>query len=227
MDCDEIRGDLGAYALGALEPDETQRVAAHLENCASCRHELEQLSFASELLRTPLARTLATESEEAQPADRGLSGIAAARARERRRLRQGAAAAAAGGAALLAALGIAVSLATRPVDSFAPSGAAATLRPATGIAATASVRLSPRPWGTQVDLVTTRMPPLPAGAYYELWLVRADGSRVAAGSFRPTTADGRARVRLAAALPLARVARIGVTREGPTGSARILSGIRA
>lgn len=46
------------------------------------------------------------------------------------------------------------------------------------------------------------------------WLARPDGSRVAAGTFRPTAAGGSARVRLAAAVALAGVARVGVTREG-------------
>ncbi|MCP9487615.1 MAG: anti-sigma factor, partial [Gaiellaceae bacterium MAG52_C11] len=130
----------------------------------------------------------------------------------------------ASGGGLLAAVGIAVSLAVRPVDSFPPAGAASALRPAAGVAATASVRLSARPWGTQVDLAASRLPVLPAGSYYEVWLVRADGTRLAAGTFRPTAPDGRARVRLAAALPLAAIVRIGVTREGAGGTTDVLAG---
>ncbi len=223
--CDEIRTALGGYALGALEPDETEQVAEHLARCERCRRELEQLSLASELLRTPQARALAAEPEEEPSARSGLAAIAAARARERVRLRRAITAAAAGGGALLIAIGVAVSLATRPIDSFAPVGAPAALLPAAGVEATASVRLTARPWGTQVDLVAERMPALPANAYYVLWLVRADGSKVAAGSFRPTAPDGGARVRLAAALPLAEVGRIGVTREGTGGSSQIFAGV--
>jgi anti-sigma factor RsiW len=37
--CEEVRGLLGAYALGALEPDERSIVAAHLATCAACRAE--------------------------------------------------------------------------------------------------------------------------------------------------------------------------------------------
>ncbi len=221
--CDEIRTELGGYALGALEPEEARRVAAHLEVCKRCRSELEQLSLASDLLRTPEARALAAEAETHPPsAEQALAGVAAARSAELRRSRRLRAGALGTGAGFLTAVAIAVALGTRPTDSFAPTGAATALRAAPGVAATASVRLSPRPWGTQVDLRAERMPRLPQGSYYEVWLVRADGTRVAAGTFRPNSLDGRARVRLAAAVPLVQVARVGVTREGAGRSARVL-----
>jgi len=226
-DCDEIRTALGGYALDALEPEETRTVAEHLANCESCRNELEQLSFASALLRTPQARTLAAEPEAEPATEAALAAIAQARGHERRRLRRLGIGTLAASTAFLVALGAAATLATRPVDSFPPGGVATPLRPAAGIAAAGSVQLSSRPWGTQVDLVTSRMPALPAGTYYELWLVRADGSRVAAGTFRPTTPGGRARVRLAAALPLREIARIGVTRHGRGDGIPILSSPRS
>lgn len=58
------------------------------------------------------------------------------------------------------------------------------------------------------------MPALPRGSYYQVWLVRADGTRIAAGTFRPTVPGGRARVRLAAGIPRPLVARVSVTLEG-------------
>lgn len=221
--CDEIRIELGAYALGALEPDEAQRVEAHLEGCDGCRSELEQLSFASSLLRTPVARAFAAETEP-DPAlvEKALAGVASTRIAQTRKLRRLGSAAAASSAGLLAAIGVAVALGTRPADSFAPTGQATALQAATGIAAAASVRLSPRPWGTQVDLRTEQMPALPPGAYYEVWLVRADGTRVAAGTFRPTSPGGRARVRLAAGIARPLVARVGVTLEGAGPGRRVL-----
>lgn len=225
--CDEIRTELGGYALGALEPEEAERVAGHLARCDTCSRELEELSFAAELLRTPEAGTLARDADDVPAAEDALAAVAGERARERRRLRRATVAAGGAGALLLATAGIAISLAGRPVvDSSTRLGVPAVLRPATGVEASATVRLSPRPWGTQVDLVADRMPPLPAGTYYVLWLVRADDSKIAAGSFRPADPAGKARVRLAGSLPLGEVVRIGVTREGPGGSMPVLASDR-
>ncbi|WP_433250906.1 zf-HC2 domain-containing protein [Streptosporangium sp. CA-135522] len=42
--CDEVRISLGAYALGALEPEECVFVEAHLAECDACRAEFEELS---------------------------------------------------------------------------------------------------------------------------------------------------------------------------------------
>lgn len=221
--CDEIRIELGAYALGALEPEEAHRVEAHLGGCDGCRSELEQLSFASSLLRTPAARAFAHEPEpDPDLVEKALAGIASTRIAQTRKARRLGVAAAGTGAGLLAAIGIAVALGTRPADSFAPTGRATALRAATGIDAAASIRLSTRPWGTQVDLRTVRMPALPPGAYYEVWLVRKDGKRVAAGTFRPTAPGGQARVRLAAGVPRPLVARVGVTLEGAGPGKRVL-----
>lgn len=44
---------LGAYALGAVDQAERQRVEAHLEGCAACRRELAQLREAAAMLPSP------------------------------------------------------------------------------------------------------------------------------------------------------------------------------
>ncbi|MFD7157417.1 zf-HC2 domain-containing protein [Kribbella sp. NPDC059898] len=44
------RTQLGAYALGALEPAEAAEVEAHLANCAECRTELAELSELTDFL---------------------------------------------------------------------------------------------------------------------------------------------------------------------------------
>lgn len=222
--CTGIRLELGAYALDALEPDERDRVAAHLTHCADCTAELSALDSVSSILRTDDARASAVAETPGSPeADAALARIAAERRRDVRSTRRLRVATAASSSVAAAAVVLALVLGTHPVDHFAPNGLATTLRPATGVAADARVRLSARPWGTQVDLATARLPALAAGAYYEVWLVRRDGTRVAAGTFRPTTASGKARVRLAAAIGLDEIARIGVTRESGGVSSRVLS----
>ena len=44
MNCEEVRMSLGAYALGALEPEECVFVEAHLAECDGCRAEFEELT---------------------------------------------------------------------------------------------------------------------------------------------------------------------------------------
>lgn len=217
-DCDAIRIELGAYALGALEPEDAGRVEKHLSGCARCRGELEELGAASALLRTPGAQAGTAAVEEPQPAVEALARVAAQRRRERRRAN---AAGATGGVSMVVIAALAFALLTTPRDGFAPDGSRIALAPVVGAAA-ADVTLSTRPWGTQVDLEARSLPALDSGQYYEVWLVRRDGSRIPAGTFRPTTTDGAARVRLAAAVPFGEVARVGVTREGQGTSLTVL-----
>jgi len=47
---DELRDDLAAYALGALDEAEAERLRAHLEGCEECRRQLRWLEPAVELL---------------------------------------------------------------------------------------------------------------------------------------------------------------------------------
>ncbi len=47
---EEIRNDLPAYAIGALEEDERVEVERHLEGCAVCRAELDELVEAAGVL---------------------------------------------------------------------------------------------------------------------------------------------------------------------------------
>ena len=39
-----IRESLGAYVLGHLDADETTAVRAHLDGCASCRTEADEIA---------------------------------------------------------------------------------------------------------------------------------------------------------------------------------------
>ena len=48
--CPQVREDLGGYVLGALEPDEAERVRAHLERCPECVTEYRELARLPELL---------------------------------------------------------------------------------------------------------------------------------------------------------------------------------
>jgi hypothetical protein len=54
MDHEELRGQLGAYALGALDPDEAEAMTAHLATCDGCRAELAGLRQVTDGLPTAL-----------------------------------------------------------------------------------------------------------------------------------------------------------------------------
>src|SRR5690242_11520300 len=47
---EEFRDDLAAYALGALEEPESERLRAHLEGCDECQRQLRWFEPAVELL---------------------------------------------------------------------------------------------------------------------------------------------------------------------------------
>ncbi len=75
--CDELRDDLAAYALGALDREDAARLERHLEACEACTARLRWLSPAIDLLpatvpqRTPppslRENLLATVRAEAAP----------------------------------------------------------------------------------------------------------------------------------------------------------------
>ncbi|HKF76651.1 MAG TPA: anti-sigma factor [Candidatus Dormibacteraeota bacterium] len=54
MDHAELREQLGAYALGALDPEDAEAVAAHVATCQECRAELADLRRVADGLPTAL-----------------------------------------------------------------------------------------------------------------------------------------------------------------------------
>jgi hypothetical protein len=178
--CREWRESLGAYVLDQLPADERAAVGAHVDGCAACRAEVDSLTPLVHLLA--LADPAQLREAPTPPAQLG-ERIAAQidreqgrrRVRRRRRFSFGfAAAAAAGAAALLLALVV-----------FAPNGNRsnsqtvefASLPHGVAIAAT----LQPRPFGTEIrmDVAGIR-----SGTLCQVFLRRADGGRLPAGSFR-------------------------------------------
>jgi hypothetical protein len=64
--CDDLRPLLGAYVLGALEPDETEAVREHLPGCSACSAEHASLAGLPALL--DLATPLDAPDEPLSPA---------------------------------------------------------------------------------------------------------------------------------------------------------------
>ncbi len=214
--CRDVRTELGAYALGLLDDDDARRVEQHLLGCADCRAEVEELRGTSSLLRG-MSVPGSHHDPAAPPADRALAAIGAERRRQRRLL--GGAAGAAGILGVVA-LTLALTLGGRPIDPQPPRGPELAMRSDAGGAA-GSVRLTARPWGTQVDLRADHLPPVAGpGGRYDVWLAAADGRRIPAGTCRPRDGAATLRMRLGAAIRLEDVAAVGMSRAGdPSGRA--------
>lgn len=175
---------LGAYALGALAPDECAEVEQHLSGCGDCRADLDGLQLAADALATSVTplrapaelgpRIMAAVQDQAGEAKR--ADRAAPRRRPRWRLRRGPAIALAT-VALLAALVAGVGLmAERPAPERVL--AARITDPATSQVARAWVRVS----GDHARLVVEGLPDPPSRRVYQVWLKGPAGPPVAAGA---------------------------------------------
>jgi hypothetical protein len=172
------RERIGALVLGQLEPDERAATEAHLDGCPECRAEADALTPVKAMLsRADPDRLAPTPTPPADLGDRIARRIAAERrTARRRRVRWGfglGAAAAAAAAMTILAISLLGSSQGAPVEMVAfkdvPKG--------TSVQAS----LDPRPWGSDVSVRVRGFRP---GTLCTVWLRRADGTRVPAGSFR-------------------------------------------
>jgi hypothetical protein len=125
--------ELGALALGLLDPDRTRAVEEHLAACATCRRELEDLTAVTHLLgEVPPEALLEGPPDGDLVLRRTLRQIRAEAAAERRRRFTSGVAAAVAAVALLAGGGVALGRATAPepvvVATAAPREGGTTLR---------------------------------------------------------------------------------------------------
>ncbi|HZG04758.1 MAG TPA: zf-HC2 domain-containing protein [Streptomyces sp.] len=191
--------DVGAYALGVLDPRDAAHFEAHLATCARCAYRLAELSPLPDLLAEIApgpagpAGPLGPPGGPAPPAvepppallDRLLERIAAVRRRQRRRRWALAAVVAlllAGGPAVTAALTAQEQQREqRPAPAYAASAKALFDRGGERLAATdadtgadAAVALWERPWGTEVAL---RLSGVAGPQSCDLVAVSRDGGR--------------------------------------------------
>jgi anti-sigma-K factor RskA len=202
--CRQWREQLGAMALGHLSPGEVTAVRAHLDGCAACRTELAALQQVARLL--PLADVESLDAEPAPPSDLGdrvVTVVRHERELEERRHRRRVRGAVSGLAAAAAVVALVVSL------TLASGGGGRVValdeHPA-GVSSTAA--FDQHGWGTEIRL---EVQGLPAGHSYYVWMRRADGEHVPAGSF--LTVDGSTDVTLATALAMSDAVGIGVSDE--------------
>ncbi len=207
MNCASVREQLGAHAIGGLDPVEERDLGEHLRSCAACRVEAEAFGQASEalVLALPVARAPASLRQRILSA-----AIAPAFAHEGGREHSKAprwlwaAAAAALAIAGLAGWAIALQLQVNDADPAADRAVAARLDAygellrlqldeetrrldlaGSGDAAEAEALYV---WssGTRTGvLVCQNLPAAPSGNAYQLWVRTANGGEFSAGTFRP------------------------------------------
>jgi len=226
---------VGAYLLGALEPDEAERFEAHLADCPVCRRDVEDLRVAADalpvsvpLIRPPAAlkdRIMSVVNEEAELL--AAAGRRADEAGERppaedrsravgRRRRSGGRSL--GGWLLRPGVALACALVL-----LVAGGAAGVLLSRgddtrTVIAQTrapdADVRLEIHEDGSM--LVAENMPAPPSGRIYQVWLKRPGKDPEPTSVLWSTRGDGSAEVAVPGSLD--DVEAVLVTDEPPGGS---------
>lgn len=190
---------LGAYVLGVLDRDEQAVVQSHLDGCAPCRREVEDLRG----MEAALGEIPPEAFLEGPPPDGDLllrSTLQEVRRLGRRQVwRNRALLAAAAVVAVVVALGAGAVIgrgtsSPQPVATAptAPARTATAADAATGVSMTATVR----PAAGWVRLTAT-VTGVPAGEQCRLYVVASDGSREPAGSWLAsasgsTTLDGAA-----------------------------------
>lgn len=197
--CRQWRGALAARALGLTDPASDVGLDAHLDACAECRTELDDLHTVALALSLADPERLHTGTAAGPDLEERIVQRIATESRAARRQRWFRAAAGAAAAALLL-------LAVVVVNLGGEEGRQVVL--AAGDGAQGSAALLDRPWGTEVRL---HVAGLDSEEVYWLWLSDAEGERVAAGTMTGT--DGDARAVLASALPLDQARRIWMTDE--------------
>jgi hypothetical protein len=182
--CAAWRGDLGAYIVGALGPQAIARVRRHLETCAACRADYQDLVPVRDWLdrAAPLDRT----SDDRVPARPPLEPLPQRRNRVRWRWPATAAVGAAVAAAAIAVLSI---HAAPPVYHGYDR--------ASGVHGQAQLRTTPS--GTQIGLAVSG---LPAGQRCILIAVSPAGTDVA-GTW--SAYDGAAHVEGTTAIPISQL----------------------
>ena len=189
-----MRGDLGAYVVGVLEPAEAAAVREHLMTCVHCAAEHARLVDLPELLKLADGLDAAAVAPPAAVEERLLDLVARERAGapRRRRSRRPWAFAAAAAAVALAALAIAFATA----GDRQAGGYDVRLEPVGASTASAHAQLEAVPGGTAVHLWVRDLPHDPT-AVYEV-RCEAPGWSASAGTFRVDT-GGRAYVVLTTA----------------------------
>jgi len=199
--CDHWRGLLAMRVVGQLDPEDRTALEAHLEGCAECRAEADDLESLTKAL--PLADPAHLTAQSSPPAGLGDAVLrrvqqaewdemaAQRRTRRHRRIRWVGTGAGVGAVAA-AAIALALFVGGSPKPS---AGRTLALHGPPGVQA--SVVLTAVKWGSEVELQESGQP-----AGQVMWVIMGNGydsSPWMGGSYR-TTGSGTVHVRFSCAL---------------------------
>lgn len=172
--------ELAAYVLGAITPQERDRIDTHLIDCRTCQRELILLAPLPGLLLRVSADEIAGLQDAAEP--NPAEPLAEARRRISRRRGRRWLIAAVTGISVVAGVGGGLWAAgTFPPAASAHATELSGSDPDTGVRLNA--QLSARQWGTEVDL---RLSGLPDGARCRLIVHSRNGASEISGSWQAT-----------------------------------------
>lgn len=205
--CGYWHGVIAERTLHGLDTETERGAADHLKHCAEARALADEFAAAAAALSH--ARRERVESASAPAAapspDRlyGLisSRLTASRIRKRRRLLLIGVA-----AAVLAGTFVAAAVTSSPTRTGSQEVAIA------NDIVDGTVTFVNRSWGTEIHLQAAGFTP---GQQYNVWMERADGTRVAAGTFTGIT-GARVSVTLASALAESHAVAIGISQPDGT-----------
>lgn len=212
----ECGGDAAAYVLGALEPAEAEAFRRHIADCSACQRdvaEFEQITGAlsetaaqypasKDLRRRVLREVRATPKAKASGST-GSAPVRAPMARSRLLAWGGAIAA----AAVVVAVIILVAL-----SSGGSGGARVIQASVSGSSVSAELRIN----GGHGDLIVHRLPRLPSGRIYEMWVQRGNAQPTPTGTLFSVTQAGTAAVGVPGSL--SGVSAVMVTQEPAGGT---------
>lgn len=156
----DVHRDVGAYALGVLEPRDSARFEEHLTLCRACPRELEQLSSVAALLSHVSADSLVF-AERATREPRRVEALVGAVRKERRRVRTRHGLTLAACFALIVAgavVAVNFGLGQRGLPGIHTATTAEKLHAVSQSTGTeATVQVEREPWGSQVALQITHV----------------------------------------------------------------------
>lgn len=202
----ECGDNAAAYVLGALEPSEAEAFREHIAECAACRDEVAAFEQITEAMPATTGhpevprdlRRRVMREVRATPKTAPAGRAPTVRAPTRFSLAWGGA---------LAAGVVAVIVAIVLV-----SGGSSGTRTVQASVGSAELRVT----GSHADLIVHRLPLLPAGRIYEMWVQRGSQPPTPTGTLFSTRADGSANVGVAGGLN--GVSRVMVTQEPAGGT---------